>query len=94
METGELTIFADGLRNPYGLTQDSQGNLYASVLGYETGGQGSTNSPDWLMKLKEGAWYGWPDFAGTIPLTDERFASERGIDRKPVIKDPPEVLLL
>ena len=92
MEDGTLSIFADGLRNPYGLTQDEEGNIYASVLGYDDRGvRASANSPDWIVKLEEGAWYGWPDYAGTIPLTDERFASERGINRNPIIKDPPEV---
>ncbi len=92
MEDGTLSVFADGLRNPYGLTQDPDGNMYASVLGYDDRGvRASTNSPDWIVKLKEGAWYGWPDYAGTIPLTDKRFASERGVNRNPIIKDPPKV---
>lgn len=92
MEDGTLSVFADGLRNPYGLTQDPDGNMYASVLGYDDRGvRASTNSPDWIVKLKKGAWYGWPDYAGTIPLTDKRFASERGVNRNPIIKDPPKV---
>ncbi|NLK00709.1 MAG: glucose dehydrogenase [Clostridia bacterium] len=92
MEDGTLSIFADGLRNPYGLTQDEDGNMYASVLGYDDRGvRASTDSPDWIMKLEKGAWYGWPDYAGTVPLTDEKFASDRGINRNPIIKDPPEV---
>ena len=91
-DDGTLSIFADGLRNPYGLTQDREGNMYASVLGYDDRGvRASTNSPDWIVKLEEGAWYGWPDYAGTTPLTDKKFVSERGINRNPVIKDPPEV---
>ncbi len=92
LETGELSIFADGLRNPYGLTQDSQGNIYASVLGYDDRGvRASTKSPDWIVLVEEGAWYGWPDFAGTTPLNDPKFASERGVNRNPVLMDPPEV---
>jgi len=92
MKDGTLSIFADGLRNPYGLTQDKEGNIYASVLGYDDRGvRASTNSPDWIVKLEEGAWYGWPDYAGTIPLWDKQYASERGVNRNPIIKDPPEV---
>ncbi len=92
MEDGTLSIYADGLRNPYGLTQDQEGNIYASVLGYDDRGvRASKYSPDWIVKLKEGAWYGWPDYAGTTPLTDKNFASERGINRNPIIKDPPPV---
>ncbi|HZK18939.1 MAG TPA: glucose dehydrogenase, partial [Clostridia bacterium] len=92
MEDGTLSIFADGLRNPYGLTLDADGNMYASVLGYDDRGvRASTNSPDWIVKLEEGAWYGWPDFAGTVPLTDKGYASKRGVNRNPIIQDPPEV---
>ncbi|HKM39066.1 MAG TPA: hypothetical protein VJ036_02230, partial [bacterium] len=91
-EDGTLTIYADGLRNPYGLTQDRDGNIYASVLGYDDRGvRAATSSPDWIMKLEEGAWYGWPDYAGTTPLTDKKFSSERGVNRNPIIKDPPAV---
>ncbi len=92
LETGELSIFADGLRNPYGLALDSEGNIYASVLGYDDRGvRASTKSPDWIVLIEEGAWYGWPDFAGTIPLNDPDFVSERGVNRNPLIMDPPEV---
>lgn len=92
MGDGTLSIYADGLRNPYGLTQDREGNIYASVLGYDDRGvRASKNSPDWIVKLEKGAWYGWPDYAGTTPLTDKKYASERGINLNPVIKDPPEV---
>ena len=92
MKDGTLTTFADGLRNPYGLTLDEKGNIYASVLGYDDRGvRAVKNSPDWIVKLEKGAWYGWPDYAGTTPLTDKRFASERGINRNPIIKNPPEV---
>ncbi|NLJ81441.1 MAG: hypothetical protein GX335_10525, partial [Firmicutes bacterium] len=90
--TGELSIFADGLRNPYGLTMDPEGNIYASVLGYDDRGvRAAAKSPDWIMLVKEGSWYGWPDFAGEIPLSDPKFASERGVNRNPIIQDPPEV---
>lgn len=92
LETGELSLFADGLRNPYGLAVDSDGNLYASNLGYDDRGvRAVKNSPDWLLRLREGAWYGWPDFAGEIALTEPLFASERGVNRRPLIVDPPAV---
>ncbi|NLC12166.1 MAG: hypothetical protein GX767_07955 [Firmicutes bacterium] len=92
LETGELTVFADGLRNPYGLTQGEDGTIYATNLGYDDRGvRAVKGSPDWVVEVKEGAWYGWPDFAGTLPLSDERFASERGVNLNPLIEDPPAV---
>lgn len=81
LKTGELQIYCDGLRNPYGLALAPDGSIYATNLGYDDRGvRAVKNSPDWIVKLKEGAWYGWPDFAGVIPLSDDRFSSERGIN--------------
>jgi glucose/arabinose dehydrogenase len=31
-----------------------------------------------LFEVREGAWYGWPDFIGDIPITDPRYQPERG----------------
>ncbi|MCK8824867.1 PQQ-dependent sugar dehydrogenase [Fuchsiella alkaliacetigena] len=92
LETEELSMYADGLRNPYGLAIGPENSLYASNLGYDDrGARAVSNSPDWIVEVEEGAWYGWPDYAGTVPLSDEQFASERGINRKPLISNPPEV---
>jgi glucose/arabinose dehydrogenase len=92
LESGELSIYADGLRNPYGLAQDEEGKIYATNLGYDDRGvRAVKGSPDWIVEIKKGAWYGWPDYAGTVPLTDERFASDRGINLKPLIDNPLEV---
>lgn len=92
LETETLSIYADGLRNPYGLALSNDGTIYATNLGYDDRGERAVkDSPDWVVEIKEGSWYGWPDYAGSLPLTDERFASERGINLKPLIADPPEV---
>lgn len=92
LETGQLSLFADGLRNPYGLTVGPDGTLYATNLGYDDRGvRAVKGSPDWVVRLREGSWYGWPDYAGTIPLTEPLFASERGENRRPLIADPPPV---
>ena len=68
------------------------GTLYATNLGYDDRGERAVkNSPDWLVKIEEGAWYGWPDYAGELPLSDERFASERGVNLNPLIENHPQV---
>ncbi len=91
-ETKSLSIYADGLRNPYGLALGENGDLYATNLGYDDRGERAVKgSPDWIVAIKRGAWYGWPDFAGEVPLSDERFASERGINLNPLIEIPPAV---
>ncbi|MDO9534902.1 MAG: PQQ-dependent sugar dehydrogenase [Bacillota bacterium] len=92
LETETLSIYADGLRNPYGLVSGPDGTIYATNLGYDDRGERAVaGSPDWIVKIKEGAWYGWPDYAGSLPLTDERFASERGVNLNPLIENPPDV---
>ncbi|MGI5892645.1 MAG: PQQ-dependent sugar dehydrogenase [Bacillota bacterium] len=92
IKTGEVSIFADGLRNPYGLAVSPEGDIYATNLGYDDrGSRAVKNSPDWVVKIKKGAWYGWPDYAGLLPLSDEQFASDRGINRNPLIANPPPV---
>lgn len=94
LKSNKLSIYADGLRNPYGLAMDGEGRLYATNLGYDDRGvRAVKHSPDWVVKLKPGAWYGWPDFAGGLPLTEPLFASERGVNRRPLIVDPPPVEL-
>ncbi|MDQ7793535.1 MAG: PQQ-dependent sugar dehydrogenase [bacterium] len=91
-ETGQTTVYADGLRNPYGLALAPDGSLYATNLGYDDRGvRAVRQSPDWLVRVHRGAWYGWPDFAGQLSLTDARFASRRGVDLRPLIANPPAV---
>lgn len=92
LDSGEVSIFADGLRNPYGLTVSPQGDIYATNLGYDDRGvRAVKDSPDWVVKVKKDSWYGWPDYAGTVSLSDEKFHSERGINLNPLIDDPPPV---
>lgn len=92
LETKEVSMYAHGLRNPYGLALDEDGILYASNLGYDDRGvRAVANSPDWIVEVVEGAWYGWPDYAGTLPLSHRDFASARGVNRKPLLADPPPV---
>ncbi len=92
LETETLSIYADGLRNPFGLAWGHNGALYATNLGYDDRGERAVKgSPDWVVKIEEGAWYGWPDYAGELPLTDERFASERGVNLNPLLENPPDV---
>ncbi|MDP9445144.1 MAG: hypothetical protein M3P83_12660 [Actinomycetota bacterium] len=36
------------------------------------------NAPDVLFNVRLGAWCGWPDFVAAAPVTDARFAPQRG----------------
>lgn len=52
LETGEASIFAEGLRNSQGLTIDSQGRIWTTDHGPQGG--------DEVNLMREGLDYGWP----------------------------------
>ena len=71
-----------GLRNPYGVAFDLRGQLFATEHGSdERGGRYIVGDFDDLYEIREGAWYGWPDFASGIRL-DEPYWGQRGQGRK------------
>ncbi len=70
----DLEVVAWGLRNPYGLQFDRSGALWTTYHGADVrGSRNIYNDPDYLVKVKEGAWYGWPDYFGGLPVTASRF---------------------
>lgn len=72
-----LRVHAWGLRNPYGLTEGPDGALYATNHGFDArGSRYIENTWDCLYRIEEGAWYGYPDFACEVPVTDPRFQVE------------------
>jgi glucose/arabinose dehydrogenase len=87
-----LEVFAWGIRNPYGVKFGPDGKLYATESALDDrGSRPVANVPDYLWEIKEGAWYGWPDYAGGVPVTDKRFRPEKGPAPKFVLKDHPKV---
>ncbi len=76
----DLELVAWGLRNAYGLGFLPDGRLLATDQGADDRGSRPVgNAPDLLYEVREGAWYGWPDFIGGVSVTDERFRPERGL---------------
>lgn len=74
-KTGEHRIFADGLRNPVGLAWEPQtGDLWTAVN--ERDEIGSDLVPDYMTRVKDGAFYGWPySYYGQI--LDERVEPQK-----------------
>lgn len=69
-----LEVVAWGLRNAYGLRFTPDGRLLATDQGADDrGSRPISNCPDFLFEVWVGAWYGWPDFMGGVPVTDARF---------------------
>jgi glucose/arabinose dehydrogenase/uncharacterized membrane protein YagU involved in acid resistance len=81
-----LEMVAWGLRNPYGLQMGPDGSLYATDHGFDArGSRPVENAPDCFYRIDAGAWFGWPDFACGVPVTDSRF--------KPRDKPQPQFLV-
>jgi len=87
----ELELYAWGVRSPFGLRFGPDEKLYCSDNGPdERGSRPIANANDDIWVIREGAWYGFPDFSSGIPVTDRRFRSSRGPAPKRLLKNPPQ----
>ncbi|MGY3437505.1 MULTISPECIES: hypothetical protein [unclassified Marinovum] len=89
-----LELVAWGMRNPFGLTALPDGRILAVDLGMNDRGTrpvGQTQSVIW--ELTPGAWYGFPDFAAGVPVSDPQFKSQRpgGAQPKPLLANHAEL---
>ncbi len=74
-----LELVAWGLRNPFGLGFLPDGRLIATDQGADDrGSRPIGHAPDLLFEVRPGAWYGWPDYVGGVPVTDPGFRPARG----------------
>lgn len=79
LDGSNLELVAWGLRNPVQLNYDGFNQLYFTNQGYENrGSRPIANALDEFHILNPGAWYGWPDYSGGIPVNQPRFAPEGG----------------
>lgn len=75
----ELELVAWGIRNGYGLGFLPDGRLITTDQGSDDrGSRPIDHVPELLFEIKKGAWYGWPDFVGAVPVTDARFVPTLG----------------
>lgn len=75
----DLELVAWGVRNAFGLGFLPDGRLLAVDQGADDrGSRPIGNAPDLLLEIREGAWYGWPDFIGGVPVTDPALKPTRG----------------
>jgi glucose/arabinose dehydrogenase len=74
-----LSLVAWGLRNAYGLGFLPDGRLIATEQSAdERGSRPIGGAPDSLYVVKQGAWYGWPDYICGRPVTDPTFKPQHG----------------
>ncbi len=85
----DLRVVAWGLRNPYGIAFHADGRLFATEHGSdERGARWIIGDLDDFYEIREGAWYGWPDFASGVRLDDPRWGPG-GTGREPVLAEFP-----
>lgn len=90
LDGSDLRVVAWGLRNPYGLGFHPDGRLFVTEHGSdERGARWIVGDLDDFYEIREGAWYGWPDFASGIRLDDPRWG-EGGTGREPVLAEFPD----
>jgi glucose/arabinose dehydrogenase len=92
LDGSNLELVAWGLRNAYGLGFLPDGRLLATDQGADDrGSRPIGNAPDLLHAVEHGAWYGWPDFIGSVPVTHPRFTPERGAPPAFVLRNHAEL---
>jgi glucose/arabinose dehydrogenase len=93
---GEPERVAWGFRNPVGIGLGPDGRLWATEGGMEErGSRPIAGAPDSLWEVQVGGYYGWPDFAAGLPVTESRFRlpghpqPRRLLDRTPRVSGTP-----
>ena len=72
LEGGKPEVVAWGLRNPFGLSFAPDGRLFVTENGFdERGSRRVWGAGDVLWEIKQGTWYGWPDFSAGKPIRDD-----------------------
>jgi glucose/arabinose dehydrogenase len=73
--TGAPELVAWGFRNPVALALAPDGTMLVGMHGADVRGtRPVANDPDAIYRLREGAWYGWPDFSAALrPITDRAY---------------------
>jgi glucose/arabinose dehydrogenase len=89
---GAMELVAWGFRNPFGLAFAPDGRLFVTDNGYdERGSRPVWGSGELLWEVRAGTWYGWPDFAGNRPLTDDEFDPPAGDEPTFLLAEHPNV---
>jgi glucose/arabinose dehydrogenase len=92
VEATEPERLAWGFRNPVGVACNTEGQIFASEGGMEErGSRPIADAPDNLWEVRAGSYYGWPDHAGGIPVTDPRFRLPGHAGPRPLLDGAPKV---
>lgn len=98
----EIELLAWGVRNPFGMAINEEGELYVSDNDFEEKGERAVaDDPDriWHIKkarepfgsVKKPDWYGFPDICGDgLPVWHEKHLPTKGKPAQKLIENPPE----
>jgi glucose/arabinose dehydrogenase len=72
-------LVAWGFRNPVALAFDGDGTLLVGMQGADVRSTRPVkNDADSILRIREGAWYGWPDYSATLePFTGTTYAASK-----------------
>jgi glucose/arabinose dehydrogenase len=84
-------LVAWGFRNPFGLSFSPDKKLFITENAFdERGSRPIWGAGDVLWEVKEGSWYGWPDYSAGSPVYgDEEFHSPGKPAVKALLKEAP-----
>ncbi|MFN3653048.1 MAG: hypothetical protein ACK47B_26000 [Armatimonadota bacterium] len=91
-DTAEPERVAWGLRNPVGVCCGPDGQIMATEGGMEErGSRPIAGAPDNLWEIQNGGYYGWPDHASGIAVTEPRFRLPGHPQPRQLLQDAPKV---
>lgn len=93
LEGGNIELVSWGFRNPFGLALSPDGKLFITENAFdERGSRPVWGAGDVLWEIKEGLWYGWPDYSGGKLIQDnEEFKPPGKSTVKPLLQEYPNV---
>jgi glucose/arabinose dehydrogenase len=87
-----LELFAWGFRYPSQIKFDNANRLFVANQGYEIrGSRPIANAADEFHLVKQGLWYGWPDYSCGEPVTSSRFQPDSGVQSEFLLTSHPNV---
>ena len=92
LDGSNLEILAWGFKNPFNVMFDMNGRLIIASQGMDDrGSRPIGNAPDTIDELRDGAWYGWPDFAAGVSVESQRFTTRTGIQPIRLLETIPDI---
>lgn len=85
LSTGQSRIFASGLRNPVGLAFEPATQALWTVVN-ERDGLGDETPPDYLTRVQDGGFYGWP-YCYWGRMVDDRVPQDAALVARAITPD-------